>query len=194
MSDVGLSPSFTYFVFGLLAAILVGAYLIGSIPFVSLLARIRGGMVVALALDVAKGFVPVLMVRGFARHFDDPIADWFVAAFAAGVVLGDCFSPWLRFKGGKGVATSLGAILGICWPAALVAIVGWIAVTTLTRYPSVGSMLGSLVAPVAIWFFTQSHALTLYGVFAALLIIWTHRENIARLSAGTERPINLFKG
>ncbi len=193
MSDVGLPPSFPYFVFGLLAAILVGAYLIGSMPFGYLLARVRAGMVMGLALDVAKGFVPVLIVHAFAQRFDDPITDWFVAAFAAAVVLGDCFSPWLRFKGGKGVATSLGAILGLCWPAGLVAIAGWIAGTMLTRYPSVGSMLGSLVAPVAIWFFTGSPALTLYGAFAALLIALKHSENVARLVAGTERPIKLFR-
>jgi acyl phosphate:glycerol-3-phosphate acyltransferase len=178
----------------LLAAILVGGYLIGSMPFGYLLARVQGGTVVALALDVAKGFVPVLIVHVFAQRFDDPITDWFVAVFATAVVLGDCFSPWLRFKGGKGVATSFGAILGLCWPAGLVAIASWIAGTVVTRYPSVGSMLGSLVAPVAIWFFTESPALALYGAFAALLIVLMHHENIARLRAGTEEPINIFKG
>jgi acyl phosphate:glycerol-3-phosphate acyltransferase len=206
MSDVGLPPSFGYFVFAMLAAILVVAYLIGSIPFGYLIARVfyhtdirksssaigRRGMVAVLILDAAKGFAPVLAVRVLTQPLGDPIFDWFVAAVAAAAVLGHCFSPWMRFKSANGVATSFGAVLGFCWPAGLVAIAVWIAGTMLTRYPSVGSMLGSLVAPVAIWFFTESPALTLYGAFAALLILFMHRENIAKLRAGTETPLKLF--
>lgn len=218
MSDVGLPPSFGYFIFGMLATILVGAYLIGSIPFGYFIARVfyhgdirksssanaggmsvpltlgRRGMVAVLILDAAKGFAPVLIVRAFTQPLGDPIFDWFVAAVAAAAVLGHCFSPWRRVNGGKGVATSFGAVLGLCWPAGLIAIAVWIAGTMLTRYPSVGSMLGSMVAPVAIWFFTESPALTLYGAFAALLIVYMHRENITRLRAGTEVPIKLLNG
>ena len=218
MSDVGLSPSFGYFVLGMLAMVLVGAYLIGSIPFGNFIARVFyhadipksgstsigamsapptigwRGTVVVLILDAAKGFVPVLIVRAFTQPLGDPIFDWVVAAVAAAAVLGHCFSPWLRFKGGKGVATSFGAVLGFCWPAALVAIAVWIACTMLTRYTSAGSMLGSLATPIAIWLFTESPALTLYGAFAALLIVFMHRENITRLRAGTEVPIELFGG
>lgn len=183
MSDVGLPPSFDYVVLGLLGAILVCAYLIGSIPFGHFLARIRGGVAVALALDAAKSFVPVLVVHRFALRLDDPITDWFVAAFAAAVLLGDCFSPWLRFKGGKGAATSFGAILGFCWPAALIAIAVWIAGTLAARYSSVGSVAGSLVAPVAIWFLTASPALTCYGAFAALLIILMRNRNAGNAAA-----------
>lgn len=181
MSDVGLPPSFGYFVLGLLGATLICAYLIGSIPFGHLFARVRGGAVVGPALDAAKGFVPVLIVHAFARRFDDPITDWFVAAFAAAVVLGDCFSPWLRFKGGKGSATYLGAIAGICWPAGLVAIAGWIAGAAFKRYSWLGSTLGSVTASVAMWLFTTSPALTLYAALAGLLIVWKHRESIAML-------------
>jgi glycerol-3-phosphate acyltransferase PlsY len=218
MSDVGLPPSFGYFIFGMLAMILVGAYLIGSIPFGYFIARVfyhtdirksssanagargapltigRRGMVAVLILDAAKGFAPVLIVRAFTQPLGDPIFDWFVASVAAATVLGYCFSPWRRVNGGKGVATSFGAVLGLCWPAGLVAIAVWIAGTMLTRYPPVGSMLGSLVMPVAIWLFTKSPALTLYGVFAALLIVFIHRENIRRLGAGTEVPVKLFNG
>ena len=121
----------------------------------------------------------MLVVHRFALRLDDPITDWFVAAFAAAVLLGDCFSPWLRFKGGKGAATSFGAILGFCWPAALIAIAVWIAGTLAARYSSVGSVAGSLVAPVAIWFFIASPALTCYGAFAALLIILMRNRNAA---------------
>ena len=78
------------------------------------------------------------------------------ALVATGAVLGHCFSPWLRLRGGKGVATSFGAIFALCWPAGLVAVGGWIAGAAVTRYSSVGSMLGSVLAPFAIWTFTAS--------------------------------------
>ena len=113
------------------------------------------------------------------------------AIAAAGAVLGHCFSPWLRWRGGKGVATSFGAVFALSWPAGLIAVAGWIAGAALTRYSSVGSMLGSVLAPVAIWFFTRSLPETAYGVFAALLILFTHRENVVRLRSGTENPIRL---
>jgi glycerol-3-phosphate acyltransferase PlsY len=79
------------------------------------------------------------------------------------------------------------------WPAGLVAVGGWIAGATLTRYSSIGSMLGSVLAPFAIWFFTRSLPEAIYGVFSALLILVTHRENIRRLRAGTEGPIRLSR-
>lgn len=73
------------------------------------------------------------------------------------------------------------------------AVCGWIVGAGVTRYSSVGSILGSVLAPFAIWLFTHSLPETLYGVFAALLILFTHRENIRRLRAGTEGPIRLSK-
>jgi len=63
----------------------------------------------------------------------------------------------------------------------------------ITRYSSVGSMLSNAVSPFALWFFTHSVAFTIYGAFAAIFIIWTHRENIARLRAGSEGPLQLFR-
>jgi glycerol-3-phosphate acyltransferase PlsY len=115
------------------------------------------------------------------------------AIVATGAVLGHCYSPWLRFRGGKGVATSFGAVFALSWPAGLVAVGGWAAGAALTRYSSVGSMLGSVLAPIALWSFTRSLPETAYGVFAALLILLKHRENIVRLRKGTEGPIRLSK-
>jgi acyl phosphate:glycerol-3-phosphate acyltransferase len=198
----------------------IAAFLIGSIPFGYVIGRIfyrtdirrsgsgnigamnalrtlgKGGAVAVLLLDALKGFVPTLFAVLFFRgHLDveglPPGEQIMGALVATGAVLGHCFSPWLRFKGGKGVATSFGAILALCWPAGLITIGGWIAGAVLTRYSSVGSMLGSILAPFAIWIFTGSLPETLYGVFAALLIIFTHRENIARLRVGTEGAIRL---
>ena len=107
--------------------------------------------------------------------------------------MGHCFSPWLRFRGGKGIATSFGAIFALCWPAGLVAVAGWVVGAAVTRYSSVGSMLGSVLAAVALWRLGGSLAVTAYGIFAALLVLFTHRDNVRRLLAGTENPIRLSK-
>ncbi len=185
----------------------IGAFLIGSIPFGYLVGRLfyrtdirkqgsgnigamnalrslgKGGAVTVLLLDALKGFAPALLAVAHSE---------LLGAIAAGAaVLGHCFTPWLGFRGGKGVATSFGALFALCWPAGLVAVAGWIAGAALTRYSSVGSMLGSVLAPFAVWLFTGSPAETLFAVFAALLIVYTHRENIGRLRAGTEGPIRL---
>lgn len=203
-------------------AAFLGAFLIGSIPFGYIIGKLfygtdirtagsgnigamnalrtmgRTGALIVLLLDALKGFVPTLWALVFFRDRLDiggwpPTAQIIAAVVAAGAVLGHCFSPWLRFKGGKGVATSFGAIFAMSWPAGLVAVGGWLAGATLTRYSSIGSMLGSVLAPFAIWFFTRSLPEAIYGVFSALLILVTHRENIRRLRAGTEGPIRLSR-
>ena len=188
----------------------LGAFLIGSIPFGYIIGRVfyhtdirsRGsgnigamnalrtmgktGAIAVLLLDALKGFAPTLWALVFFRGQ--------VAAVAAsGAVLGHCFSPWLRFRGGKGVATSFGALFALCWPAGLVAVAGWAAGAIVSRYSSVGSLVGSIAAPFAVFGFTGSLPETLYAVFAALLVIFTHRGNIARLRAGTEDAIRPFR-
>jgi len=191
--------------------IALGAFLIGSIPFGLIIGRLfyrtdirsqgsgnigamnalrtlgKGGAVAVLLLDALKGFVPTILVVWL---LGDQLLGSLVATAA---VLGHCFSPWLRLRGGKGVATSFGAIFALCWPAGLIAVAGWLLGALVTRYSSVGSLLGSIAAPVAIWAFSASLVETLYGVVAALLIVFTHRQNIARLRAGTEGPIRLIK-
>ena len=162
----------------------------------------KGGAIAVLLLDALKGFGPAFFVMTQLHGMltlNDPIVvalslpHTLGAIVAFATVLGHCYSPWLRFKGGKGVATSFGAIFGLAWPAGLVAVAGWIAGAAATRYSSVGSMLGSILAPFALYYFTHSPALALYGVAAAVVIIYAHRENIARLRAGTEGPISLSK-
>jgi acyl phosphate:glycerol-3-phosphate acyltransferase len=191
----------------------VGGFLIGSIPFGYVIGRFfygtdirargsgnigamnalrtlgKGGAVAVLLLDALKAFVPTLITLRFLFDRSDVLA----AIVAASAVLGHCFSPWLRFKGGKGVATSFGALFALSWPAGVVAVGGWVVGAAITRYSSVGSMLGSILAPFAIWLFTHSVPETAYGIFAALLVLFTHRENIARLRAGTEGAIRLSR-
>lgn len=162
----------------------------------------KSGAAAVLLLDALKGFVPTLFWFWFVKRngldlqFDPgfPPGEQILASLnATGAVLGHCFSPWLRFKGGKGVATSFGAIFALSWPAGLVAVAGWLLGAGATRYSSVGSMLGSILAPFALWYFTHSPPETAYGLFAALLVLFTHRENIRRLRAGTEAPIRLSR-
>ncbi len=186
-----------------------GGFLIGSIPFGYVIGRLfyrtdirtrgsgnigamnalrtlgKAGALPVLLLDALKGFAPTIL----ALHDNQIVA----ALVATAAVLGHCFSPWLRFRGGKGVATSFGAIFALCFPAGLVGAAGWVAGAALTRYSSVGSMLGSVLAAFAIWFFTGSLPETLYGAFSALLILFTHRANVARLRTGTESAIRLSR-
>lgn len=193
------------------AAIVVTAllsFLAGSIPFGYLIGRFayrtdlrkhgsgnigamnalrtlgKGGAVAVLLLDAAKGAIPVLIAHV------EPLT----AVAAASAVLGHCFSPWLGWKGGKGVATALGAVFAISWPAGLVMVATWVIFALgVTRYSSVGSMAACIASPFALYAFTRSPAETAFGVFLAAFIAWTHRENIERLRQGTEGPIRLFR-
>jgi glycerol-3-phosphate acyltransferase PlsY len=194
----------------MVVAAFIVAFLIGSIPFGYVIGRIffrtdirtqgsgnigamnalrtigKGGAIAVLLLDALKGFAPTFL----AAHY---LGQIYAAVVAAAAIVGHCYSPWLKWKGGKGVATSFGAIFGLSWQAGLIAVGGWIVGAAITHYSSVGSMLGSILAPIALWFFTGSTAETAYGVFAAILIIFKHRDNISRIRAGTEGPIRLSK-
>jgi acyl phosphate:glycerol-3-phosphate acyltransferase len=187
------------------AAILV-AFAIGSIPFGYIVGKTafgtdirregsgnigamnalrtlgKRGAAAVLILDALKGFVPAFIA---VRAGMPGLA----ACVAAAAVLGHCFSPWLGWRGGKGVATSFGAVFAFSWLAGLLTAATWAVGAGTTRYSSVGSMLGAVLAPVFVWYTTRSTAETIFSGLAALLILYAHRENIARLRAGTERAI-----
>lgn len=194
----------------LLLAWFVAGVLAGSIPFGYLIGRFvyrtdirtqgsgnigamnalrtlgRAGAIAVLLLDAAKGFIPTW----FAANTHD--ASSLAAAAGIGAILGHCFSPWLGFKGGKGVATSFGVIFAMDWRAGLACVAIWIlGALIVTRFSSVGSMAANLLSAVALWWFSREDAYVLYGIVAGLLIVWAHRENIARLAAGTENRIKL---
>ena len=182
------------------AALLIG-YLLGSIPFGVLLTRAGGagdlrqigsgnigatnvlrtgrkGLAAAtLVLDAAKGAAAVLLVA-WLWPGDEPIA-------AATVFLGHCFPLWLRFRGGKGVATLLGVALALSWPVGLVYAGVWLAVLATTRLSSVAGMLAALSAPVAAALVNRFDLVILL-ISLALILIWKHGENIERLLYGTE--------
>jgi glycerol-3-phosphate acyltransferase PlsY len=192
-----------------IVALLLG-YLLGSIPFGLLLARAAGlgdirqigsGNIGAtnvlrtgnksvaaatLLLDGLKGFVAVLV----ARHLFGDNAVWLspVAAAALGAVLGHCFPLWLKFRGGKGVATNLGVTLGIGWPIGLAYATVWLAMLGLFRISSVAGMSAVVAALVAAALLGFAPFVPVLAVIAAL-VIWLHRANIVRLREGTEPRI-----
>jgi acyl phosphate:glycerol-3-phosphate acyltransferase len=191
------------------AALVIGSFFLGAIPFGVVVSRLffrrdlrnegsgnigaanalrtlgKGGAIAVLVLDALKGALPVLA----GRALDGP-ALAAVAAFAA--IAGHCFSPFLNFRGGKGVATNLGAALALAWPAGGIFAACWLAVVLATGYSSAGSLLGTLAMIPALWLLTGT-AGGVYGLAAALLIFFMHRGNIARLRAGTESVLPLFR-
>lgn len=187
-------------------AALVG-YGLGSIPFGLLLTRAAGlgdvraigsGNIGAtnvlrtgnkklaaatLLLDLLKGTAAVLLVRVLMPEVAEANALAGVAAF-----LGHLFPIWLGFKGGKGVATYIGALLGLFWPAVLIFAGVWIAIAYFSRYSSLAALIATVVVPLALWGLGEN---TLAAVFALLtVIVWMkHHANIRRLLAGTEGKI-----
>jgi len=177
---------------------------IGSTNVSRVLGRKWG--ILCFLLDVAKGLAPVFAAGSFARqqwpgHTDaalSPIAQWFVLLTGAACIVGHMFSLYLRFRGGKGVATSLGVVLGV-WPyftfAGVVAFALWVAVWGMWRYVSLASIVAAVAFPAALltliwrmdaWALTRLWPLVGFSVLMAALVILRHRSNIARLLAGTE--------
>jgi acyl phosphate:glycerol-3-phosphate acyltransferase len=186
-----------------LLALFIG-YGLGSIPFGLLLTRAAGlgdvraigsGNIGAtnvlrtgrkdiaaatLLLDALKGAAAVLIMSRFS------IAAGGLAGFAA--FLGHIFPVWLKFKGGKGVATFLGCLFGFAWPAGLAFVAIWLSTAFLSKYSSLSALVASALSPVVLWLLGLPGHADLLAVMAAILWV-KHRENIARLRAGTEGRI-----
>ncbi|MCF2513883.1 glycerol-3-phosphate 1-O-acyltransferase PlsY [Sphingomonas sp. G124] len=180
---------------------LITGYLLGSIPFGLLLTRLGGkgdirdvgsgnigatnvlrtgskGLASAtLLLDAGKGAVAVLLAQQFW-----PGAVNFAAA---GALIGHLYPAWLRFKGGKGVATMLGILVPLFWQAALVYVVIWVGLLLILRISSVAGMAAAASAPVTAAILNEQALFPMLLGFA-LLVIWKHRENIRRLAVGEE--------
>lgn len=179
-------------------------YLLGSVPFGLLLMRAAGGpdiraigsgnigatnvlrtgrrgiAAATLLCDVLKG---VLAVFAAARYGTD-------AALAAGLgaFLGHLFPVWLKFKGGKGVATYIGLLIGLHWPAALLFCAIWLAVAAVSRYSSLAALIASALTPLGLWFFGLPSVAALFLLLTVLLWVM-HRANITRLLNGSEGKI-----
>ena len=184
---------------------IAAGYVLGGVPFGLLVARWIAGIdvrehgsgnigatnvyrvlgwragIIVWTLDVGKGLAPVLAAR--AVHLGP---EWQIMAGLAAVV-GHSFSPFLRFHGGKGAATSLGVMLGVMWPVGLIAFVIWIAVIGLSGYVSLGTIIGALsLTPSTLLIYPGDRARLIFAVGAAALTIARHRSNIRRLMNGTE--------
>jgi glycerol-3-phosphate acyltransferase PlsY len=131
--------------------------------------------------DVLKGTLAVLIVKY------EWGADAAIPA-ALGAFLGHLFPVWLGFKGGKGVATYIGILLGLAWPAALTFCAVWAAVAAVTRYSSLAALIASITSPLVLWLLGYQQEAQLFVLLSALLWIM-HRANIQRLMAGTEGKI-----
>ncbi len=180
-------------------------YLLGSIPTGIIIARLlglgdlrsigsgnigatnvlrtgsKGAAAATLLLDAAKGAAAVLLARWLAGGD---------AAQLAGLMalLGHCFPVWLGFRGGKGVATFLGLMLALAWPVGLLCCAAWLGAALVMRISSLSALVAAVSAPLWMLLLGYPNMLAL-GVLAALLILWRHRENIARMRAGTEPKI-----
>jgi acyl phosphate:glycerol-3-phosphate acyltransferase len=202
-----MGPIFTFY--GVLA--LLAGYLLGSLPFGLILTRAAGlgdvrrigsgnigatnvlrtghkGLAAAtLLLDLIKGTIAVLVVYEVAKRV--VAFDAYRLAYIAGLgaVLGHLFPVWLRFVGGKGVATFIGVLIGVHWPAALVFALVWAAVAAGSRYSSLASLSGTAAVLLYYLLFGQA-GLPFIAAMAALIVI-KHEANIRRLWQGTEARI-----
>jgi len=198
-----MAPSLPWYALYLLPLVVGG--LLGSIPFGLLLTRAAGmgdirkigsGNIGAtnvlrtgnkklaaatLLLDALKGLAPVLAFNLVWGHMP-------AAAAAIGAVLGHMFPPWLGFKGGKGVATTLGAMLGLSWPVGAITGALWLALAAAFRYSSLATLGGLLLGGLTSWFFAPWWMALVITLIVPL--VWArHHENIRRLLSGTEPRI-----
>jgi glycerol-3-phosphate acyltransferase PlsY len=173
--------------FGLLLTWLAGAGDLraigsGNIGATNVLRTGRKDLALAtLVLDALKGVAAVLIVGHSAPGFPQLVA-------AAGAFLGHVFPIWLKFKGGKGVATFLGCLLALDWRTGLIFIAIWLIVAAATRYSSAAALTASAATPVAALIFGQADVAALFSLLT-LLLWFTHRANISRLISGTETRI-----
>jgi acyl phosphate:glycerol-3-phosphate acyltransferase len=188
----------------LVLALPVG-YLFGSIPFGLVLTKLAGtqdlrsigsgnigatnvlrtgrkGLAAATLIgDALKGTLAVVIMGYYGGPYAAMLA-------ALGAFLGHLFPVWLKFNGGKGVATYIGVLIGLFWPAALVFCVIWLATAATTRYSSLSALVAAFVTPLFLWWFGHPPLASLFVVLT-LLLFYKHRENIKRLQTGTEGRI-----
>lgn len=185
------------------------AYLLGSIPSSYIIARWARGIdlrewgsgnlgatnlyraagagyaSLAVLFDMGKGFVPTLF---FAR-LDGLEAPEMALAYGAAAVLGHIFSVWVRFRGGKGVATGGGVYLALAPVATALAFLVWLSTVLARRIVSLGSLLAASVLPVAVYFTGHGLDFVFWSTLPLMALVWwTHRENVKRLLAGEELP------
>jgi len=187
------------------------AYLIGSIPFGVLISKLHGidiqnigsgnmgatnvfrnvgaipGITV-FSLDVVKGAIPVFLAS-IILPSDLAFKHWIFIMSGAFAVLGHMYPIYLRFKGGKGGATSLGVLIGIMPDVAIIAAFTFIAALLLTRYVSVGTMTTAVASTMAMWLTLKPNEYLIFTAIVTILIIFRHSSNVKRIFAGTEPKV-----
>jgi len=180
-------------------------YLAGSIPFGLILAKVFGQgdirkigsgnigatnvlrtgrkdiAAITLLLDAAKAGLTGWIIQSWLG-----VPFGYIAASAA--LIGHCYPVWLGFKGGKGVATFFGGLIGLAWPIAIIAAVTWLALAIITRLSSLSALVACILSTAAA-FFLSTTAISLMVAFMSAVILWRHRENIQRLLRGEESKI-----
>ena len=181
---------------------LVGGYLLGSTPFGLVLTRLAGlgdireiGSGNIGATNVLrtgrKDLAALTLILDAGKAGMAALFFWVVFSKTAGLIagaaafLGHCYPVWLRFKGGKGVATFVGTVLAVSWPVGLITIGSWLAAFALFRISSLGALVAAALTPIAAFALGQRDVAAM-TLFLALLIYWRHHANIARLIRGEE--------
>jgi glycerol-3-phosphate acyltransferase PlsY len=190
----------------------LGAYLLGSIPFAIVVSRalgiadprtygsknigttnvLRSGNRLAALLtlvgDAGKGWAAVLIARALGAS-EEVIALVGLAAF-----VGHVFPVWLRFRGGKGVATAAGVLIAIDWRLGLAVVIVWLTLAVVTRYSSLAAIAAALFAPAAVWYILGAGSMLPAVIAMSAILIWRHHANIAKLLRGEESKIGQKKG
>jgi glycerol-3-phosphate acyltransferase PlsY len=200
------------------ALVIVLAYLLGSIPFGYLIVRLRGrgdvravgsggtgatnvtrsagrwAGLLTLALDALKGALAIVLARSLLT--DSFGSNWAIAAAGVAVLVGHCFPVWLKFRGGKGVATGLGVFLVLAPVVVGIVAIIFLLIVWRTRYVSLGSITATAAVPLVIWILSRTAEtqvrfapLITVALIGSALIIFMHRANIARLLSGTESKL-----
>jgi glycerol-3-phosphate acyltransferase PlsY len=188
---------------------IIGAYLLGSIPFGLVVSKLLGSDDPRTHGSLNIGFTNVLRVSGKKAGFLTLFGDFgkgllattlvnlmgfpwsWILLVGLAVVLGHVFSIFLRFKGGKGVATALGAIVGIHPLIGLLLIVIWLGTVLGFRYSSGGALAAFGIFPLLAFFLTDDFSLCIFALTILGIIYWCHKDNIVRLIHGTESKMNL---
>ena len=189
----------------------LGGYLAGSIPFAVIVSRLlalpdprsygsrnigatnvlRSGSRIAALLtligDAGKGWIAVLVARILGAD-DAMLATVGLAAF-----IGHVFPVWLRFRGGKGVATAAGVLIAFDWRLGLAVLVVWLAVAVVTRYSSLAAIVAAVFAPAAAWFFPGTTPVLAAVAVMSVVLIARHKANIVKLASGEESRIGQKK-
>lgn len=187
-------------------------YLIGSIPFALILTKLFGHgdirnigsgnvgatnvlrtgnkylAIAVLCLDILKGLAPFIIINSL--YDINILHSVFLCHFA---ILGHIFPIWLKFKGGKGVATYIGFLIGFNFLIGVYFLVTWITIALISRYSSLSSLIASLVASLYFFFINPNNLVGIFLIYLFLIISLKHRENIKRLISGTENKIKLSK-